>query len=110
MTEVDFIKFGFVLMGNGELHAPPGTRVTLLVNGPFVQITLSFDDGKSLEAWVSRAALKVQHGGRENRTQEAAVTILHGGTPGACPGRGICMRWGGNRRMLRRSSDAVATS
>jgi len=60
MTEVDLVRLGFALMPDGELRAPAGSRVTLLIEGQFVKLMLALADGKSIETWVSRSALKIR--------------------------------------------------
>jgi len=41
------------------LRAPQGTRVTFYIEGAFCKLSLALGDGKSIETWVSRTALKI---------------------------------------------------
>ena len=41
MTEVDLVKLGFALMPDGTLRAPAGSRVTLMIEGQFVKLSLA---------------------------------------------------------------------
>jgi hypothetical protein len=45
-----------------EGNAPAGTRVTLLIDGPFAELRLSLGNGKVIEAWVPRVAFKIING------------------------------------------------
>jgi hypothetical protein len=61
MTEVDLVKLGFALMGDGTLRAPARSRITLVIEGAFVKLTLTLAlaNGNSIETWVSRSSLKI---------------------------------------------------
>jgi hypothetical protein len=60
MTEFDFVKLGFALMGDGTLRAPAGSRLTLVIEGAFVKLSLALANGNSIETWISRSALKIK--------------------------------------------------
>jgi len=60
MIERDLIAIGFQLRGDGTLRAPAGTRVTLVIEGAFAKFTIALADGKSIETWVARSALKIK--------------------------------------------------
>jgi hypothetical protein len=61
MTEVDLVKLGFALMGDGTLRAPAGSRLTLMIEGQFVKLSLAVGgNGEHIEMWASRSALKVR--------------------------------------------------
>jgi hypothetical protein len=61
MTEVDFIRLGFVLTGDGTLRAPGGSRVTQS-GGAFCKLSIMLAPdagGKRIECYVPRVALKI---------------------------------------------------
>jgi hypothetical protein len=62
MTEVDFIRLGFVLTGDGTLRAPGGSHVTLYIGGAFCKLSIMLAPdagGKRIECYVPRVALKI---------------------------------------------------
>jgi len=79
MTEVDLVKLGFALMPDGTLRAPAGSRVTLMIEGQFVKLSLAVGgNDMHIETWVSRSALKIRRGEAmsEHANREQAVCTL----------------------------------
>jgi hypothetical protein len=56
MTELDFMKLGFALRGDGTLRAPAGSRITLVIEGAFVKLTLALANGKHRDLGVAELA------------------------------------------------------
>jgi hypothetical protein len=65
VSEVDFLKLGFTLMGNGELRAPNNCRLVLTRDGDFYEVKLMLRTGDTLLCVVPARGLKLM---REQRS------------------------------------------